>query len=244
MINNIQYDKLLNKINDLNNKFNKSIQTDISNNILDSYKLLIEMRIYHGFLIEKIFKKQNTNRSTKKYFTLSVLNSLSNNINNIINTSELKFKEIFSNKNLNSIKNINDDIFNNILDDPLLADTEQYHNDNDNKIDDNDNDNKDFKKLNILIYFYLPSCGYCVEFNKYWEALKEHCNENKIKINLVKIDCSDNNNSKLNKMLKMFNVNGFPSIYFVNKKMTSIKIFDEDRTPDNLINFIKKNNRY
>jgi len=42
----------------------------------------------------------------------------------------------------------------------------------------------------------------------------------------------------------MFSVYGYPSIYFVNKNMSIIRSFEYERTPDNLIDFIKKNNKY
>lgn len=243
MINNFYYDNLLKKFNDVENQFNNLLNIDTSNNILDLYKKLVEMRIYHGYIIRKIYVKNKLNQSIKKYFTISLLKSLSNNMNNTIENCENKFKKLYSNNknfDISSIKNLDFNIFNKQFE-------KEFNYDSDNEIKHNSQlDHKEkinYKDKNSILYFYLPTCGYCKSFDKTWEALKLYCNDNKININLVKIDCS-NEDSNIDKIIKMFSVYGYPSIYFVNKNMSIIRSFEYERTPDNLIDFIKKNNKY
>ena len=92
------------------------------------------------------------------------------------------------------------------------------------------------KKYSIE-YYYMDGCGHCDIFNKsgIWEKL------NKIEwnnVSLQKYNCDEHMDR-----VKMFNIKGFPSIIIVDNSSNNPKFvtsFEEERTYDKLLQFIKK----
>lgn len=84
-----------------------------------------------------------------------------------------------------------------------------------------------------LYYFYSDNCGYCKKFKPVLDsAIKEIRND----INLIEISGKDENEIKL---MKENNVNGVPMLIMV--KNNNKKIYQGDRTKEDLIDFIVKN---
>ena len=85
-----------------------------------------------------------------------------------------------------------------------------------------------------LHFFFAEWCGYCKKFKPEWERLKAETN---LGVKLNEVDCSDNNN--VPELAKKYNVNGFPTIIFVNGNNT--KTYEGARTKEALVSFIKQN---
>jgi|TARA_B110001469_G_C9610463_1_gene303684 thiol-disulfide isomerase/thioredoxin len=93
--------------------------------------------------------------------------------------------------------------------------------------------NKLLKKGNWIVLYYSDMCGYCQQFKPIWE---EFVKKNK-KLNCAKI--TSENSSKIN-------INpgymGVPTVHFYNNgHLTPNGIFEQDRTVQELNNFVKNN---
>ena len=96
--------------------------------------------------------------------------------------------------------------------------------------------NSDNKKYSVE-YFYMEGCGHCIEFNDsgIWEQLNNSAWAN---VSLKKYNRSEN----LDRVNEL-NISSFPTIIVVDNSTGSPNIiasFEEERTYDNIFNFIKK----
>ena len=96
--------------------------------------------------------------------------------------------------------------------------------------------NSDNKKYSVE-YFYMEGCGHCIEFNDsgIWEQLNNSAWAN---VSLKKYNRSENL-ERVNEL----NISSFPTIIVVDSSTGSPNIiasFEEERTYDNIFNFIKK----
>jgi len=79
-----------------------------------------------------------------------------------------------------------------------------------------------------IIYFYAPWCGYCKKFFPLWNELKQENTD----VNMVEI-----NSDEQEAMCKKYNVTRYPTLIKVSGK--NKKVFNEERTKENLIKFIQ-----
>tara|TARA_Y100000590_G_scaffold470102_1_gene661981 strand:+ start:1279 stop:1728 length:450 start_codon:yes stop_codon:yes gene_type:complete len=88
-----------------------------------------------------------------------------------------------------------------------------------------------------LLYVYSDGCGYCNEFNPVWnEFVTTFKNKFGNVLSLKKIN-SQEGGSQLEKL----EINGVPTILFLNDKNEKIEEFNNERTVDNLISFCNNN---
>lgn len=60
-----------------------------------------------------------------------------------------------------------------------------------------------------LMYFFMPGCGHCEQFNPEWEKLQGLVDTNRASLKLTKIDGTDDANQAL---VDQYVVKGFPTI--------------------------------
>ncbi|RWS16392.1 Protein disulfide-isomerase A4-like protein [Dinothrombium tinctorium] len=96
-----------------------------------------------------------------------------------------------------------------------------------------------FKKLvtdnprNVLIEFYAPWCGHCQKLEPIYLQLAQHYASKRDKISIAKIDATSNDYPEI------YNVSGFPTIYYVSHKNKSKPIlYNGDRSLSDLIKFV------
>jgi len=258
MINTLKYNLLNKEIHILKDQFDKIINNpkfinkkNKIDNLLNLYTIIIKMRLLHGKLLDKLIKYSNKKDSIKKYFSLSMYDSISFDIKSIINDTENNYKKLYDDiPDLDKlvISKLSDKEFQYIINNSIFNDTEDelsldtsYNKVIDESIyTDRLNDNKSYKKLknNSIIYFYLSTCSHCVEFKPIWDGLIKYFDNTNI--NFIKIKCDNYNNEKIDKLIKIFNVEGFPSIYL--KKKSKIIPFIGNRDPTSLVDFVNDNN--
>ena len=78
-----------------------------------------------------------------------------------------------------------------------------------------------------LMYFYMPECGHCKQFNPEWEKLQKMVDDKRAPLKLNKIDGTDDANKAL---VEQYSVNGFPTLIleYGSKPHT----YDGERTAD------------
>ena len=91
----------------------------------------------------------------------------------------------------------------------------------------------------VFMKIHRPDCGYCVELAPKWEQVKSLVS--KMNIGSGKqIIIADVNGSEIDNLNCNMSVNGFPTLrYFRNGK--HIEDFQEERTVENMVNWIKRN---
>lgn len=88
--------------------------------------------------------------------------------------------------------------------------------------------NMSLEKNNMnVILFYAPWCGYCKEIMPDWDRLYSKYNNKNInnkKVNIVKIDCDENE-----QIAKQYDIQGYPTIKLLSVNDNgSLKLFDYD----------------
>ena len=96
--------------------------------------------------------------------------------------------------------------------------------------------NSDNKRYSVE-YYYMDTCGHCVEFNNsgIWEKLNN--------ITWVNVTLTKYNRSENLERVELLNISSFPTIIVIDKSInnnTIIASFEEERTYEKLYNFIKK----
>ena len=86
-----------------------------------------------------------------------------------------------------------------------------------------------------LYFFFADWCGYCKKFKPEWQKLKGMSN---LGVQLEEVDCTDNNNVPA--LAKEYNVNGFPTLIFVDGNGTNTT-YEGERSADAIASFIKSN---
>jgi thiol-disulfide isomerase/thioredoxin len=85
-----------------------------------------------------------------------------------------------------------------------------------------------------LMYFYMPGCGHCNEFNPQWEKMQSKIDQDRLALTLTKIDGTDDANKDL---VNQYKVNGFPTIILEIGSNSST--YDGERTADALYAWCK-----
>ena len=93
-----------------------------------------------------------------------------------------------------------------------------------------------FNKNPVIIYYYMDRCPWCDRLDPIWKKFKTQAKSILPKLKVVKIE---NQNRDLLKFDS--GVFSFPTIKLYNNGK-EIAQFDEERTVNNLLNFIKKQN--
>lgn len=91
--------------------------------------------------------------------------------------------------------------------------------------------NKQIKKP-VAILFYADWCPHCVEVKPHWNKVASKLG-NKVTMLSVRDDFIQHLDHK-------YTLNGYPTI-LISKNGKEVKSFQEQRTPENIHNFIKKN---
>ena len=96
--------------------------------------------------------------------------------------------------------------------------------------------NSIFNKNHIIIYYYMDGCPWCVRLDPIWKKFKTQAKSIFPKLKVVKIE--NQNRTLLNFDSGVFS---YPTIKLYNNGK-EIAQFDEERTVNNILNFIKKQN--
>ncbi len=93
-----------------------------------------------------------------------------------------------------------------------------------------------FESNPTISFYYLEKCPWCIKFKPVWEKFEQAVNKNNIPVKTRSVDGADPSNEA---ELSKYNIRGFPHVQMESKK--GAVVFKEDRTVDNLVNFVKKN---
>jgi len=203
---------LLEKFDNLSNDFNNLLKTKYKKEVLNN--IIKEMRIIHGKIIKLFFDKLKNqgNFNHEEFYILSILESSYQNIRNVIKQAE----DILLDKKTSLLDNVEL-----------------------NKEDVNNKYNELFKKsidkeINLLlptiILFYGDWCGHCRQFKPIWEAFNKVVD--KKYLNIIKTDKDEH--------LDMFNVNGVPSIKYIDGE--NITEYTGGRDVYSLVSFVNEMN--
>ena len=91
----------------------------------------------------------------------------------------------------------------------------------------------DIKCKDTIILFHANWCGHCQVLMPIWKELKTKINTEEY--NIIEIE-SQNPFTKKIKMLR-----GYPSIYYINNNKNTTIEYNDDRTLESLILFLKNN---
>ena len=92
-----------------------------------------------------------------------------------------------------------------------------------------------------LIAFYAPWCHFCVELAPEWNKYAKEMNTKSFKF--LAVDCTSN---KCQKIVDMLNINGFPTIKYIDPKTHEIVSTDNrdgsklNRSRDGIMEFLRK----
>lgn len=179
---------LLQKFDNLSNDFNDLIKTKYKKEVLNN--IIKEMRIIHGKIIKLFFDKlkDQGNFNHEEFYILSILESSYQNIRNVIKQAE----DILLDKKTSLFDNVelNKEEINNKY-------NESFKKSIDNEID---------VSLPTFILFYGDWCSHCRQFKPTWDAFYKIVD--KKYLNVIKTDKEE--------FLDMFNVNGVPTIKYIN----------------------------
>jgi thioredoxin domain-containing protein 10 len=90
-----------------------------------------------------------------------------------------------------------------------------------------------------LLLFYADWCPFCKEANPAWNELKtdyENKSINGYKIIFTEIDCSNQDDIEVSKIMDKYSIEGYPTIKLI--KDGQLIDFDAKPSKDNLISFI------
>lgn len=95
-----------------------------------------------------------------------------------------------------------------------------------------------------LTYYYSPTCGYCNKFSPTWDgdssdstSLQYALNQSGLTTALNKVDISDPANATLATSKK---IQGVPTLIYTTPGGKDVE-YTDDRTPANIVSFIKNN---
>jgi thiol-disulfide isomerase/thioredoxin len=94
--------------------------------------------------------------------------------------------------------------------------------------------NKLNRKLNSLVLFHAEWCGHCKNFMPTWDALTKLIPKDII--NMVKISCVE----KEKECGAIKEIRGYPTIIFVDMKVSKTITFSGSRDPESIIEFINE----
>jgi thiol-disulfide isomerase/thioredoxin len=88
-------------------------------------------------------------------------------------------------------------------------------------------------KNNTIIFFYADWCGHCKTFMPTWKEFKNKINTKEY--NIIEIESQNPFTQKI-KMLR-----GYPSIFYINNDKNITIEYNDDRSLESLILFLKNN---
>jgi thiol-disulfide isomerase/thioredoxin len=100
--------------------------------------------------------------------------------------------------------------------------------------------NEDGKRKGAFVAFYAPWCGYCKMLAPAWNGYAEQLNNSSVQF--LAVDCT---NSKCDKVASALNIEGYPSVKFVEPSgevVTPVYANGEsfDRSPEGISRFLKE----
>ena len=84
-----------------------------------------------------------------------------------------------------------------------------------------------------LLLIHSPSCGHCKAMEPEWKKLEDKINTIPEEIIIISIE-----GEHIDKFNPKFSVNGYPSIFYLNKDGSVKKNYSGDRSMDDLFNFL------
>ena len=93
---------------------------------------------------------------------------------------------------------------------------------------------KEVKDDKILVYFHMPKCKFCDQFEPMWNDLKKTIKRKNKRILFRKVDGTKPENSDFT---ETFGIKSYPTIILVNDY--KFKTYKKERTLDDLIKFAK-----
>lgn len=194
------------------------------NDTKNMFVILKEIRIIHGMMLVKQNQMIKKSSEPQDYYDLSIFNNVVTSTDKLIHDYEEKAYQIVKKeKEIPENKEKTESMY---LD----------NNDNSTTLEKKEESKKEESKKmfksdhSSIVYFSDSTCKHCINFDSIWSKFTD--NAKKYKINVIKMDCNKN----LDKCHD-FNIKEYPTIrLFINDNMT---LFEEPRTLDNLMNFIK-----
>ena len=210
------------------------------NDTKNMFVILKEIRIIHGMMLVKQNQMIKKSSEPQDYYDLSIFNNVVTSTDKLMHDYEEKAyqivkkeKEIPENKDKEIPENKDKEIPENK---EKTESTYLDNNDNSTTLEKKEESKKEESKKmfksdhSSIVYFSDSTCKHCINFDPIWSKFTD--NAKKYKINVIKMDC----NKDLDKCHD-FNIKEYPTIrLFINDNMT---LFEEPRTIDNLMNFIK-----
>ena len=92
-----------------------------------------------------------------------------------------------------------------------------------------------------LVLFYADWCPHCTKFKPTWETVSTSVNSEENK-KMISIDVGDNS-SESQKLMKEYNVSGFPTIVLIDKSndKKTIETYEGGRDKSSLESYVNKN---
>jgi thiol:disulfide interchange protein len=92
---------------------------------------------------------------------------------------------------------------------------------------------------NTMYFFRANWCGHCQRFKPTWDKFVDTCTSSEEHQNteIVELDVDQPDAKPL---LKKYNVTGFPTIIMVNHNTQEKRVFQDERTEEALLKFIKQ----
>ena len=86
-----------------------------------------------------------------------------------------------------------------------------------------------------MIFFSADWCGHCKNFKPVWDEL--NTDENKSKANFINVNCSDNEDEKIQEIMSKYSVQGFPTlmIHDPSDSENSLTEYKDDRDVDKIM---------
>lgn len=90
------------------------------------------------------------------------------------------------------------------------------------------------KEPKILVYFHMPNCPYCDQFEPMWKDLKKTIKRKNKRILFRKVDGTKPENSDFT---ETFGIKSYPTIILVDD--SKFKTYKKERTFEDLLKFAK-----
>lgn len=93
----------------------------------------------------------------------------------------------------------------------------------------------------VLVFFYADWCGHCQSFKPEWEKLEKEVEKNeKITIELVKVNCGDAENPAHKKIMNDFSVQGYPTVKKIDAAGNAVE-YKGERKVEPIMKFLETN---
>lgn len=91
-----------------------------------------------------------------------------------------------------------------------------------------------------LIFFYMETCGHCIEFKPVWKKFTTEINKSEFASKLCVTDISAENDG----LIEKYNITSFPTVYLINNNSSDSEmpiVFEGERTVTGLMTFVSQN---